>query len=240
MQVMPHDSYVWSARVAPAALVVTPAIAFGLALGVKLDAVNDLWGIVSFALLPLAAALARQAGHRVQDKLWARWGGSPASRRLWLDGAVAPTDVLRRRADVVALLGGVTLPSQADESADPMTAEAEYRGVVRRVIAVLRSGPADLMAKENASYGFCRNLYGLKPHGLAVAIIVAMLSIGVPSVAGSDVIPGGPWWVPTGIAVINVTVWLLITPAFVRPAAEAWADRLYEAVQVAAREPSKP
>ncbi len=66
---------------------------------------------------------------------------------------------------------GVTLPSPEAEATDPEAADSLYDSAVQWLIPQTRSGGRfPLVFQENVNYGFRRNLWGLRPIGLAVAI----------------------------------------------------------------------
>ena len=59
-------------------------------------------------------------------------------------------------------IDGWSAPSQVDEAQDPVTAELVYDSAVRWLREMTRDRKRyGLVFKENVSYGFRRNLYGL-------------------------------------------------------------------------------
>lgn len=75
-------------------------------------------------------------------------------------------------AAAAATRAPVLLPTEAQEIAAPNDADHAYRSATRRLIELRRGKTFQMVEDENASYGFRRNLFGLK----AVAIAVAGLS----------------------------------------------------------------
>ena len=137
---------------------------------------------------------------------------------------------------------GQALPTEEEEAQNPAGADQLYEAAV----SFLREATRDtskfpLVFAENVNYGFRRNLWGLKPYGLAFAILAAVASWGL--FLSSVGLPTAESWVdnivkdPDGVTVTRlvgsmfnttaVAVWLfVITPEWVRIAAEAYAQRL--------------
>jgi hypothetical protein len=228
------DDYTIRARVAPAVLAVSPLLATGITLVPELPGAQKLWSLVGFGVIPFVALTARYAGNRVQPILWNAWGGAPASVRLRFRGATNSSEVRRRHADVEkALDRALVLPTEADETANPAAADVEYDAAIRRLIGRVRSTPGtELLRIENRNYGFARNLYGLRRAGIwcAGTALVGSAAVGAFLVAARGLAGGYPF-LSTGVALLGLIGWKIVTPAWVRPSAEAYADRLMEAAQ---------
>ena len=91
-----------------------------------------------------------------------------------------------------------------------------------------------LVFKENVSYGFRRNLYGLKPIGLIVALTCTVANM---VAAYQSVVSEGGSFSAAGAAALaaNVVVvvgWIIVVkPAWVRDAADAYAKALLAACE---------
>lgn len=95
-------------------------------------------------------------------------------------------------------------------------------------------GPAEIelygdeVFNENADYGFRRNSLGIRPFGLAIAAASFLLSLGL-SLTSDDPVS---WIITAGVsAVLAVYWWRVVTDEWVRDAAEAYADRMMEALE---------
>lgn len=230
--------YTLNARLAPALLAASPALALGISALPLLPGAQKLWGLLAVGLTTYAALVARKAGSRIQPGLWSSWGGAPTARRLRYREGVSPAEVSRRHRDFERALGGTfTLPSTDEEAADPTAADSEYQQAVRRFISKVRNDPAyPLMHVENRNYGFARNLLGLKPLGLGCAGGVLAISL-LGAVAVGLVGEWGaalPLAFPAIVSVIALILWRQVDADFVRPSADAYADRVIEAAQSAA------
>ena len=112
----------------------------------------------------------------------AEWGGWPTT--IWLrhrDDNLPPPLRARYFAFFARNVPRFVAPSEQDEAADPKAADAMYASAVKWLQERCRGKAFPLVEKENAEYGFRRNLRGLKPIGLA-ACFVALLIAGLANV----------------------------------------------------------
>lgn len=119
--------------------------------------------VAAFAL----SRIARDAGKRIQDKIFRRWGGPPTVQLLrHRDRHFDPHTKARYHAIIAARLGK-SLPTPEEELADPAAADDFYRAATTMLIGATRNRKAfPLVFKENVAYGFHRNALGLRPWGL--------------------------------------------------------------------------
>lgn len=232
------NSYDLRARVLPALLVAAPALALAVALPFGLHGAHRLWSLVGVAVWPLATAFMRSFGNTAQSGLWDSWGGAPTTRRLrWATG---PRSVIAgRHQEVRAVLGDrARLPTAAAEGRDRQGADAVYADVAGRLFGLTRGDRRfPLLHRENASYGFTRNLYGARRFALTVSAgsLTAAVAIGAFLAVTRSTSAATPLLLPVLVALAALGVWWrAITPAIVRPPAEALADRLMEALQTLA------
>jgi len=226
------DFYKLYARVLPVYIVLLPggiAAKFWLANSSILGSVVALIG-GPLCLAFLAAEMGRDAGHRKQRDLWERWGGSPSVQRLRHRNAeVNPVVRTRLHRKLLKLVPDVTLPTAAEESADPLAADHAYDACVQVLIARTRDTRRfRLLYKENVSYGFRRNLWGLKPVGLMLAVLGTVATSLFAWRALPNLAPDIPAALITHAGLI--LFWLVIvTREWVRVPADAYASRLFEA-----------
>lgn len=234
------DTYDLRARILPALLVAVPALALALTLPFGLRGAHRLWSLVALAVMPLAAALMRRLGNAAQAQLWTSWGGAPTTQRLrWTPGP--PSVIAARHREVRSVLEDrVALPTVATERKDPGGADAVYADAVARLLGLTRHDSRfALLHRENANYGFARNLYGARCLALGVSALTlaAGLAVGGYLALGRGPSTATPLLLPILVALAAlVTWWRLVTPALVRVPAEAFADRLLEALQTLARD----
>ena len=167
------DSYSRQARLQPALLTLFPLF---VSAAVWFPVLYELAvGLASLAIacgaVVYLAHIARALGRKAEQRLFTSWGGMPTT--LWLSHGDDNLDAQTKARYHTFLMGhipGWVAPSLEDEATDRQSAEIAYESAVRW----LRENTRDrkqysLVFKENVSYGFRRNLYGLKPAGLWIA-----------------------------------------------------------------------
>ena len=236
---MKPDVYVWKARRSPVLLVVLPP-----ALGILATFPGADWKLMlpvcTFCgLFMLVGQIGRDCGSQQQDQLFASWGGMPTT--VMLRHRESPLDQasLTKLHVWLQSVSGAPAPSRRKESASPEDADDVYNAYVRHLRDATRDKQQyPLVFEENVSYGFRRNTWGLKPYGIAFALI---------GTAGAAFnlfrYHDGP---NLGLAIASTTVsallllfWLSwVNPNWVRIPAKAYAERLIEAgLRMARAEP---
>lgn len=212
--------------------VLAPITIFALALirtGSTEDLIRSGAGIaVTAGLHLIVMRTVRDRGGVVQQRLWRDWGGSPTVQRLrWSGQSARVVERLHRR---VYSMTGVALPTAKLEAADPAEADDLYEDAVARMREMTRDHARfPRVYSELVQYGTARNLYGMRPTGLIVA---ATMFIAVAVLAALTVLQvlTVNWWslAVAGAGALTLgAVWLLrITPSYVRPAADRYADAL--------------
>jgi hypothetical protein len=222
------DTYALRARLFPAMLVSMPMVLAALCwvppLAITPAAIALFtWG--GFGIL--LAELARDSGKRREAALWASWGGSPTVRRLRLREPASNSVARERwRALVAVLAPDLTLPSGDEESADAERADETYEVCIARLRELTRNTTHfPLLFQENISYGFRRNLWAMKPAAIFFALMamaMTLSSLGVRPEPAFELVA-----LAATISAFLLT-WsaLRITPAWVKEAAERYADQL--------------
>jgi hypothetical protein len=136
-------------------------------------------------------------------------------------GAAAPPRVSRRSA-------GRTPANEAEEDADPVGSDQRYEAVVAALRDLTRDGSRfNLVAEENAEYGFRRDCLGLRPLAILVALIVL--------IASSVLLLGGShsqFLISVVVSVLSLGFWIaVVRNGWVRSAADRYAVRLLETVE---------
>ena len=244
---IPFDQYSLKARIQPALWTMLP-LGVLLSTWVPGDSISTggLLGIIGTGGgMALLAQIGRDQGRRKQATLWKSWGGPPTTRLLRFRESPNKVILYRWRAKLEKLMGHA-LPSEEEEAEDPASADQQYEAAVGFLLEATRdTSKFPLVFAENVNYGFRRNLWGLRPHGVVVALIAAIGSWGF--VLSSLGLPPTESWLddvlrnPDGVVItrlvgsifntIAIATWLLvIRPAWVRTTAEAYAQRLLGAV----------
>jgi len=242
--IRPFDNYDYIARVFPAFLTMLPLIVAALILSPKglstsLIAGNLIVIALLFAVMYLLASVARSRGLRIEAKLLAKWGGWPTTILLrHSDTTIDRATKARYHAALAVLSSDLRLPSAEAEKADPAAADLIYRSATRRLIEARKAPEYGVLLSENASYGFRRNMLGILPIAVGVAL-------------GSALVTGCVWCVQNhaafstlrSLTVAATSSWLLlalvafdliwalillsqITPDFVLQASRGYAEAL--------------
>jgi hypothetical protein len=230
------DPYARQARLYPALIVICP---FALLVMVWFPALWTTLGAVasvasSFGLVILLAQVARDRGKRLEPALYDSWGGKPSVAFLRHgDARIDEYTKARYREFLKVALPKLTLPSPEDEERNPAASDHAYQSVTNWLLTQTRDTKRfSILFRENVSFGFRRNLWGLKPIGVTVTFLTA---------AGSTAAILYRYWTGFGtpaaeVAVVTAVVWLLlivwivvITPAWVRIPADAYGSQLLAA-----------
>jgi hypothetical protein len=175
------DSYSRQARLFPGLLTLFPIILTAIAWFPRL--VTSSWGATlvtlstSCGLLYGLSVLSRSRGKMVEKRLLAEWGGWPTT--IWLrhrdDNLPSPARA-RYHAFFARNVPLFVAPTEQQETADPKAADAMYASAVKWLRERCREKAFPLVEKENAEYGFRRNLRGLRPIGLTACFTALLLS----------------------------------------------------------------
>jgi len=232
------DTYTRRARLSAALVVVLP-----LALSTLMFFPNEftLLGVIVSLLVccggtALLAQVGRDMGKGKEENLFTSWdGGKPTTRILRHRTAPNLMVLAQRHKKLQELLPDLSIPTEADEAANPKKADEAYEVC----IALLRGKTRDkkkfpLVFEENCNYGFRRNLWGMKPIGVAISVLGFLLAGGV--------IVAKFWFLKSSIpplaimcGIVNfllLILWIfLFTPAWVKVPADAYAERLLESCE---------
>jgi hypothetical protein len=220
------DAYDRRARITPVVLVATPLLPFAVGALIQLPGWQKLWGTAWLVVPVLVEELGRDRGRRLQPELWRAWGGAPTTVMLRWRGPTNRIQVERRHALLRDRVGArLRLPTEAEEVQDPEGADAVYEIAVRALKEHTRdANQYPLVQNENARYGFRRNVLGLRPFGIAASLIGLGAAL-VAAVAIRKVMAA--FVVAAAVDVLLLLFWWrIVTEAWVRPAAEAYADAL--------------
>lgn len=233
----PLDAYTFRARLQPALIAAAPLpIALATAYPGGPDWWTPLWTLlVTSGATALLAELARDRGKRREEALFRRWGGKPTTLRLRHRNAKNAALVQRYHRKLMELRPDLCLPDANEETARPLEADERYDAAA----ALLREETRDrhrfpLVFEELCSYGFRRNLWGLKPLGLA-AVALALSLTGAAFAAhlrGMTEVALPPVLAGIGLHLLLSLVWVFrITPDWPKPAAYSYADALLAAIE---------
>jgi hypothetical protein len=134
---------------------------------------------------------------------------------------------------------GHALTTADEERADPAGADHAYQAAIAVLIARTRGRRTEypLIFTENCNYGFRRNMLGLRPWGRLLAAAAGIVALAGIACGLTDLVN-----VPLALLGVVVVVsaaatviwWRVVTPDWVRPVAQAYAERLLEAAETLA------
>lgn len=222
------DRYSLQARIMPVLLVVFPLASLVVvwlpdeAIGKRLFS-----GLVALVLLSLVAQLGRDAGKQREPNLFQKWNGKPSIRKLRHRDSDLQWITLERLRSRLAAEVGIPCPTKADEESDPAAADDVYDAYVDHLREATRHDK--ILLTENISYGFRRNLWGMRSAGVACAaigVVGAATAMCLYWMTSEMVVPA----IVTAINGMLAVLWCLrINESWVKAAAESYADRLVRA-----------
>lgn len=188
----------------------------------------------SFGLTSLLEQFGRDQGKNKEPQLWASWDGAPTTQMLRHRDTKMCNPTMRKRyhEKLRKLVPNMHLPTPEEEARDPAGADNVYEAYTRYLINQTRDTEKfPLIFEENINYGFRRNLWGMRPAGIAIALLGIAVALCATYLAWvrNDLL----WLVAMGTTLINIclAVWWVvrITVAWVFIPAKAYAERLLEA-----------
>lgn len=226
------DIYNLRARLLPAVIGIAPVIALA-AISVSWSALSlpQVIATAAIGVLFIAASdLARRMGKRFERKLFASTGGRPTMTLLrHADPTLEARTKDRYRAFLAQQLKE-TPPTAVDETRDRQAANAFYErcGVWLRE-HTRDKGKFRILFEENMTYGFRRNLYGLRWPGLALNALVVAICVFLLSRHGSWIgqTPHTGVYAVLTIAALHAVYFLLfVTWKSVEEASDQYARQL--------------
>ena len=230
------DEYDRIARLAPAYLTLFPLLVLVIALFGREDWWQQIIAVVVATGIPvLLSDVVRQLGKTNQAELFDNWGGTPTTQFLRHHPSTSNDQennaVLRAERHLhVQRITGLTLPTAEEEQTDATTV-----AIYDAAIALLRpyANQQHLVSRENAHYGFWRNLYGLRMYviitgavGFAASCILFCLDV-------QDMFNTSKPWLVFEAALslfwIALAVWV-ITESSVKRAANNYAREVLQSL----------
>jgi hypothetical protein len=242
------DSYSRQARLFPALLTVfAPLIALLAWFPTLL--LSNIGGALltigsSCGLLYLLASLARTSGKKVEKRLLIEWGAWPTTYLLRHSSRLDKHTRARYHGFLAGRVPGISFPSQVVEEQDTDGADAVYDSAVKWLKERARGKEFPLVEKENAQYGFRRNLRGMKALGSSLCVITLLLFVLAVVLREPQLVsqfrsnPGGvaghlalelppAIWAAVALNVIALFCWIfIVTDNWVKTGGEQYAEAL--------------
>lgn len=172
------DRYTLRARYYPVVILFFPIIVLGVVYSFQFEsyvhALTSLGTVSAFTYL--FSQMGRDQGKKKEKKLWEGWGGTPSIQILRINNSHLDAHTKQRyHQKLQALCPVEVVPNAAMENVDLPSADQIYSAWTRFLISQTRdTGKYALLFKDNTSYGFRRNLWGLKPYGIALTVLLLL------------------------------------------------------------------
>ena len=237
------DTYEFRTRLQPLLLVAMPMALATMVFFDDFSILQLLSGVLAYlGFTSFLSQVARDQGKQREQSLFENWGGKPTTQLLrHRSSSISKHQKNRYHQALEHLVVGTKLPSPQEEAHAPDEADEVYEVC----ISFLRERTRDktqfpLIAQENINYGFRRNLWGMKPAGIAFSLIGLVISI-----------IGAIWFSDASVSTVSVAAvlvnglmvafWLIrITPEWVKTPAFAYAERLLASCDTLAETVPKP
>jgi hypothetical protein len=234
------DSYARQARLFPGLLMVFPPLMTVLAWFPQLLVSNIgttlLTIAVSCGLLYALGSWARTRGKNIEGTLLKQWGGWPTTLKLRHAGPLDSLTLARYHDFLRQHVLHWGAPTPAEENANPAKADGAYGSAVMWLKEKTRKG-FPLVDKENAQYGFRRNLFGMRPIGVVVCALAAAASLVAIYAQTHEFTTSALWttssaqrpeiWAAIVIDLVALFAWItVVNDQWVRQAGDQYADAL--------------
>jgi hypothetical protein len=230
------DRYSLKARLYPAFIVLLPAFVVSLFYITDFEKYyHYATALVSVGLFTyLLAQLGRDKGKINEVKLFTLWGGKPTTIIFrHNDNTIDPVTKNRYHKLLTEKIDGIQIPTPKQEQNDKIFADQVYESCTKFLISKTRNTKKfPLIFNENISYGFRRNLWGMKFWALAIISILIIIHF--------YFITGG---FKTKITLQNKDIFLflffglvllfwffIVTKNWIKLTAYAYAERLIESI----------
>jgi hypothetical protein len=234
------DNYTLKARFYPVIILIFPIIILGVFYSFQFQTVIHFissLGLVG-ALTFLLSQLGRDQGKLKENKLWKSWGAPPTTKILRLkDSHIDRITKTRYHQKLQSLCPVSIMPNLLMEETTPIEADEIYKAWTKYLISKTRDTiKFNLLFKDNISYGFRRNLWGLKTYAVIFNLFLLIGNYFFWTIQTKNY---NPQLFPVNfmyvsiILIIIILFWILIvTESWVKIPALSYSERLCEATEV--------
>lgn len=227
------DEYERSARLAPGLIALLPLPILVTAFGLRQNPIIAI--LVSLLVAvggPLVLAkFVRSRGRALEKNLYQEWGGPPTTLLLTPRNPNDFSAILAQRRSNVEKVTGQTLPTS------PSPNDEDAQAIYGAAVAVLRQKTYDhkaypLIFAENKSYGFERNVLGVRMQGICLACAGFIASaIGGGLAASHEFNASSTALISAAIILIPLNIFWIFWPTKTRvyDAANLYAQQLLDA-----------
>ena len=230
------DNYTLKARYFPVIIFLFPIVVIGVFYSLQFNSIFHLLtslGVVG-ALTYLFSQLGRDKGKLKEPSLWKDWGGMPSIQLLRLRDPRFDKHTKQRYHQKLQILCPVTsVPDTGMESNDPQAADDVYNAWTKYLISQSRDNKKfSLLYKENVSYGFRRNLWGLRSQALILSLSLLIANYLFWAFTFNNFNPQAfpNSFIYSSICILIIILfWLfIVTKGWIKMVAFSYAERLCE------------
>lgn len=234
---MTIDKYSLNARIYPMILLFMPLVVIGVTYSIEFEAylqILSTLGVLA-ALVYFMSNLGRDLGKKGEQELWNKWGGMPTAQLLSFEND--QIDGITKKEYHKRLNELSPIDTKPDfENAEFSTLLVIYRFWTKFLISKTRDTKKySLLFKENISYGFRRNTWGLRGLGISICLICLLGNLAYNIYdAGSFNFKSfsTSFLVSEVIIFIWLLIWIIVIKSnWVRIPAFAYGERLLEAIR---------
>lgn len=230
MNLFGMDKYAFNARLKPAFFVLLPILVFTIVhfpkIWIQLSTLLTL--LVTCGATYLIAQLARTLGRQMENRLGERIGRQHTARLLAYSNSTLPSQQKERCKQYISTRSGISLPTELEEQSNPDGSHDDRLTAVSWLLEHTRpTAKETLLHEENIAYGFRRNLLGLKPIGITIAVVLVAINplLFLFGIASQDLI-GIAFALEIGLIVCCLLWIYVVTERFVIDASLSYAQRL--------------
>lgn len=229
------DVYDRNARLYPMLLLLLPVLlTFWVIVPEKLYNWEAIAGLAGWCGLALLLKELGRSGKKKENELWKNWGGAPSTQYLRHHGQTNKTTVKRIHAKLQQIIPEIDMPTADFEAAQPEKADEVYEECTRVMRDRTRNKERfPLIFKELCSYGFWRNLWGLKGWGLWITGLCFLVNTAAIyyHLRVDHILESYDLVISEILNFALVVFWINLNESKIKISAFAYAERLFEATE---------
>lgn len=231
---MKIDIYNLKARIYPSFIVLLPLLFIAIFYITNIqEYFHYITAFTSIGLFSyLLSQLGRDKGKLKEPELYELWNGKPTTQILRHSNTIIDQLTKDRYHKILSeKIGNIYIPTKEEEIIDKIKADTIYESCTNYLIAKTRDTEKyNLLFKENISYGFRRNLWGMKNWGISILLITLILHflIATKVLNNFSLKPTKDVYLYL-LLLLDLIFWLfIVNPNWIKTVAFEYAKRLYE------------
>ncbi|KAA6321186.1 hypothetical protein EZS27_029135 [termite gut metagenome] len=234
---MKINQYSLQARVYPSFIVLMPVLLLAIFYITDFKIyLHYITAVISVGLTSyLLSQLGRDRGKNKENMLFKLIGGKPTTKILRHSNDILDDYTKERYYNALrSKINNISIPTLEEETQTPSKADEIYNSCAKYLISKTRDTEKyNLLFKENISYGFRRNLWGMKSWGLAILFVCFLihLTIATNFFSSFSFTPTKDAFLYALFLFILIFWVFIVQPNWVKVVAIEYAKRLYETLE---------